>query len=49
MITQQDLLDLRELIQDDLRCVLDGLDDTLVGMACQVVVDRVEPLLEDTE
>lgn len=46
MITRQDLLDLRELIQDDLMCVLDGLDDEVVTQACQVVVDRVEPLIE---
>lgn len=44
MITKQDLLDLRELIQDDLICVLDGQEDRLVDNACQVVVDRMKPL-----
>lgn len=33
--------DLSELIQCDLQCVLDGYDDELITMVCQVVVDRI--------
>jgi hypothetical protein len=32
--------DLSELIQDDIRCLLDGLPDELITAACQIVVDR---------
>jgi hypothetical protein len=65
MITKQDLLDLREVMQDDLMCVMDDMGarvpgcvavtltagevDELVTRLCQVVVDRVEPLLEKVE
>jgi hypothetical protein len=37
----------RELIQDDLICVLDGVDDRVITNACQVVVDRMK-ILEDS-
>jgi hypothetical protein len=40
MLTKQDLMDQREQIQNDLQCVLDGLDESTVDAACQVVVDR---------
>ena len=39
-LTLQDLLDQCELIQNDLDCVLDGLDDTIISNVCQVIVDR---------
>lgn len=32
--------DLCEKIQDDLICVLDGMDDNVINAACQAVVDR---------
>jgi transcription initiation factor IIE alpha subunit len=63
MITRQDLVDLREVMQDDIQCVMDAVlgarlpgcvavmvtaseVDELVTKLCQVVVDRVEPLIE---
>lgn len=46
MITQKDLLDQRELIQNDLQCLLDGLDEALIDNACQIVVDRIQILLD---
>ena len=49
MITKQDLLDQRELIQNDLQCVLDGLDEDIIDNACQVIVDRVQILLDKLE
>ncbi len=43
-ITKQDLADQRELIQDDLMCVLDGLDQEILDRVCQVIVDRIRIL-----
>jgi len=40
MITEQDLNDQMELIQNDLDCILDGVDDEIMGNVCQVIVDR---------
>jgi hypothetical protein len=50
MITRQDLLNLREQLQEDLLCIL---DETLDGEhfqtdICQAVVNRLKPLLEKT-
>ena len=39
-ITKQDLEEQREQIQNDLQCVLDGLDEELIDAVCQVIVDR---------
>lgn len=44
MINKQDLEKQCELIQNDLMCVLDGIDDTVMTNACQVIVDRFEIL-----
>ena len=40
MITQQDILDQQESMQEDLRSILDGIDESILDNACQVVVDR---------
>jgi len=45
-ITQQDLNNQCELLQDDLMCVLDGLEDTFLTNVCQLVVDRFKILQE---
>ena len=45
-ITKQDLADQRELIQDDLMCILDGLDQQVLDRVCQVIIDRIK-ILED--
>jgi len=39
--------DQKELIQDDLLCILDGLDDSILNNVCQVIVDRLE-IIETT-
>jgi len=46
MITKQDLLDAREQIQEDLDCVLDGIEDydRILTNADQVIVDRFKVL-----
>lgn len=46
IITEKDLLDQRELIQNDLECVLDGFDDDIAARVCQVIVDRFDILLD---
>lgn len=40
-----DIVNQRELIQDDITCILDGLDDEIIDRVCQVVVDRMEIVL----
>lgn len=55
MITNQDLINLRELIQDDILTTLDDLADwlgsnelaeKLKNRICQNVVDQINPLIE---
>ena len=48
-ITKQDLEEQREQIQNDLQCVLDGLDEELIDAVCQVIVDRMNVLLTKLE
>ena len=48
-LTKQDLLDQQEQMQEDLMCVLDGLEERVITNACQVVVDRVNILIEKFE
>lgn len=43
-LTEKDLVDECELIQDDLLCVLDGLDEQMLDGVCRVIVDRIEIL-----
>ena len=42
MITEQDLKDQCEQIQNDLFCILDGIedDDKILDTICQMVVER---------
>ena len=49
MIVKQDFLEQREQMQEDLMCVLDGLDNEVIDNACQVVVDRVNILIDKFE
>lgn len=46
MLTKQDLDEQREQIQEDLACVLDGIDDEFMTRVCQVIVDRFKILEE---
>jgi hypothetical protein len=47
MLTEQDFLEQRERMQEDIDCILYGCDDDdIVDNCCQVIVDRIEILLE---
>lgn len=45
-IERSKLLEQREQIQNDLLCLLDGLDQDYLDKACEIIVDRFEILLE---
>ena len=49
MITKQDIMNLCELIQCDLDCILDGFDNKIIEDCCQVVVDRCKVVKEKLE
>lgn len=40
-LTEQDLIDQCELIQDDLMCVLNGVASEILDRVCSVIVDRI--------
>lgn len=44
MITKLDLLQIREQIQDELMCILDGAEQEQIDAACQVVVNNINNL-----
>lgn len=45
MITQKDISEQREQMQNDLLTILDGMDDdAILTQCCQVVVDRMKIL-----
>lgn len=45
-MTNRDLENVREQIQDDLLCLMDGLPEEAQVKACQIVVDRFAPLIK---
>ena len=45
-ITRQDLEEQRERLQNDIRCILDGLDDMTVDFVCEAIADRFQILIE---
>lgn len=45
-ISAKDLAEQQEQIQQDLLCILDGLDDEILQNACQVIFDRMNILKE---
>lgn len=45
-LTEKDLRSQCELIQDDLLCILEGLDNQVLDNVCQVIVDRINILKE---
>ena len=49
MLSEQDLKDQRELIQDDLQCLLDDQAPEMINAACQIIVDRFASLLEKAQ
>jgi len=48
---QQSLTDQCQLIQDDLDCILNGIDDNgrIFGLVCKVIVDRFKILKTEYE
>jgi len=49
MILKQDLLEVREQIQEDLRCLLDSWGEQTISDSCQIIVDRFSLLLAKME
>jgi hypothetical protein len=45
-MTKQDLIEQREQIQEDISCILDGIDNEILDYVCQVIDDRFEILLD---
>jgi hypothetical protein len=46
MIHQIDLIEHSEQMQEDIMCIMDGIqDDDCVTMVCQVIVDHINVLL----
>lgn len=41
------IINQRELLQNDLQCILDGLDNKVINLVCQAVIDRFDIVLED--
>ena len=46
MLTEQDFIDQREQMQEDISCILDGMEDEYIDNCCQVIVDRIQILLD---
>lgn len=46
---RQKLLNQRELIMDDIECVLDGVDDYLINTCQDIIIERFKILLDETE
>jgi hypothetical protein len=49
MVTKNDLENQREAIQDDLICVLDGLDQEFIDRTCDMIVQRFDILISKLE
>ena len=47
MLTKEDLDNQCQLIQDDLDCILDGIESTTMANVCQVIVDRFQILKDN--
>lgn len=45
----QAIRDQKELMQDDLLCILDGAEQELLDNVCQVIVDRMKILTDTIE
>jgi hypothetical protein len=43
-VTHKDLYEQKEKMQEDLLCILDGLDNDILTNVCQVIVDRMSIL-----
>lgn len=49
MLTKQDLLEQREQMQEDARCILDGIEDLFMDNLCQMIVDRMNILINQLD
>ena len=47
MITEKDILEVREQMQEDIMCAMDGQPTEVVDALCQIVVDNMSGLLAD--
>jgi len=45
-LTVQNIEDQKQLLQDDITCILDGLDDEIIDNVCQAVVERMNLLMQ---
>ena len=45
--TKAKIKEQREQAQEDVMCILDELDPSMVSKVCQVIVDRFNNILED--
>jgi len=43
------LIEQRELIQDDLLCILDGLGNKILDDICNIIVERFQILIDKLE
>jgi hypothetical protein len=49
IFTRQQMLIQREQMQHDIDCILEGMDDKVVDLVCQVIVDRFNILIATGE
>ena len=49
MITKDEIKSVREQIQEDLLCLLDGYPLDLQDRVCQMIVNRMQPLVDKSE
>jgi hypothetical protein len=49
ILTRKDIEEQREQMQEDVDCILDGLDDKVIELVCQVIVDRCNILIDKGE
>jgi len=49
LLTKKDIELQREQAQEDVRCILDGLDDQTMDNVCQLIVDRFNILRDKLE
>ena len=48
-LTKQDLLNQSQLMQDDLSCILDGIENEILDNACEMIVERINILINKLE
>jgi hypothetical protein len=46
MVTKQELERLREQLQQDILCILDGIDNDILDDICDCIIERIDVLIE---